>query len=117
MSSKNHTIDASGKKLGRIATQAATILMGKHTASFTKHLPGDASVTIINAGKLDLPEQKKLTERHSRYSGYPGGLKQPNLAEVISKKGVREVIRHAVKGMLPINKLRDVRMKRLTISE
>jgi large subunit ribosomal protein L13 len=112
-----HTIDAAGKSLGRVATEAATHLMGKHTPAFRRNLPGTTSVTIVNVSKLKISEKKRVQELYSRYSGYPGGLTQLRMEEVIAKKGYTEIVRVAVKGMLPKNRLQAPRMKRLTISE
>lgn len=115
--SSTHTIDASGKALGRVATEAATYLMGKHSPTFRKNKEGDTSVKIVNASKLSISEKKREQELYSRYSGYPGGLRQLRMEEVIDKKGYREILRIAIKGMLPKNRLQAPRLKRLTISE
>lgn len=117
MSSSIHTIDASGKALGRVASEAATYLMGKHAPTFRRNKEGDASVTIVNASKLSISEKKQGQEVYSRYSGYPGGLRQLRMEEVIEKKGYREILRIAIKGMLPKNRLQSPRLKRLSISE
>ena len=111
------TIDASGKKLGRLACEISTILMGKHKPSFRKNVSGDSMVTIVGSEKLDIHPRKLLGKRYAQYSGYPGGLRYERMEEVIKKKGYGEVIRRAVYGMLPSNKLRKVRMKKLTIKE
>ncbi len=115
--SHTHTIDATGKALGRVATEAALHLMGKHTPAYRPNKAGDTSVIITNASKLSIPEKKRAQELYSRYSGYPGGLKQLRMEEVIDKKGYREIVRIAVKGMLPKNRLQSVRMKKLSITE
>ena len=114
---EKYTIDATGKKLGRIATDAAHHLMGKHETSFAKNKVADIEVEITNAAKLSITPKKLEQEKHMRYSGYPGGLKERTLQEVIDKKGFQEVVRKAVYGMLPGNRLRPELMKRLTISE
>lgn len=115
--SKKHVINAAGKRLGRVASEAAMILMGKHTTAFSKHLPGDASVAIENASKLVIHEGKRIQKTYKRYSGYPGGLKEEKLASLASRRGYGELLKHAVKGMLPKNKLQALRMKRLSITE
>ena len=117
MTTDTHTIDATGKKLGRVATEAATVLMGKHKSDFAPYKQGDTSVTIENASQLSISEKKREQKEYDRYSGYPGGRKTLRMEEVIEKKGYGEVVRMAVKGMLPKNKLQALRMKRLTISE
>ena len=110
-----YTIDAQGKKLGRVATEVATILMGKNTPDFAKNKVAEVTVTVINSDKLDIPLKKETQKIYTRYSGYPGGLKKETLSEVLSKKGTSEVLRRAVYGMLPKNRLQAQRIKRLTI--
>lgn len=114
---EKHTIDAKGKKIGRIATEAAHYLMGKNTAHFAKNVAPDIEVEIVNAGAIDIHPKKYVQKEYKRYSGYPGGLKHTKLQDVIEKKGHEEVIRKAVYGMLPGNRLRAVRMKKLTITK
>jgi len=111
------TIDAEGKKLGRIASQAASVLLGKNKAHFAKNKVEDVTVHIVNAGKLSVTERKLTTTTYVRYSGYPGGLKSANLAQLKERKGLSAALKIAVSGMLPKNKLRDQRLKRLKISE
>ncbi len=110
-----HIIDARGKRLGRVASEAAAVLLGKKTVTFTRHLQSPVKVTIEHVSELFLPEKKRQQKTYSRYTGYPGGLRQPSMNQVITKKGHVEVVRLAVYGMLPNNKLRAGRMKRLTI--
>lgn len=112
-----YTIDATNQSLGRIATQAASILNGKNSVTFVKNKTTDSIVEIINASKLKVTGKKMDVSTHKRYSGYPGGLVEETLSRVVSKKGYTELIRHAVEGMLPKNKLQKIRMKQLTISE
>lgn len=111
------TIDAQGKKIGRIATEAATILMGKNSPVFERHTMPVGKVSIINASKADVSEKKKLTTTFARYSGYPGGLKEDSMAHIITTKGMSEVIKNAVYGMIPKNKLKKEIMKHLVVSE
>jgi large subunit ribosomal protein L13 len=113
---EKYTIDAKGKKLGRIATDAAVHLMGKHRTDFAKNVVADVEVEIINASNLNISAKKLQQSKHLRYSGYPGGLKERSLQEVIDKKGYEEVVRKAVYGMLPGNRLRPELMKRLTVT-
>lgn len=111
-----YTLDAENKKIGRVATQAAVLLMGKNTAGFAKNSVPDVTVEIKNASKASI-DGKKLTQKtYSRYSGYPGGLKQPSMEKVIAKKGYGELFREAISGMLPKNKLRNKMMKNLIIN-
>ncbi len=113
---EKYTIDAKGKKLGRVATDAAHHLMGKHQTSFARNAVADVEVEIINAGELSISPKKLEQNKYIRYSGYPGGQKERTLQEVIDKKGHDEVVRKAVYGMLPGNRLRPLLMKRLTIT-
>lgn len=112
-----HTIDATGKKLGRIATEAATLLMGKNTPDFEKHVLSSNVVEIVNAGALSISDKKRRDEVYKSYSGYPGGLKIKSMTQVIEKKGHSELVRIAVKGMLPKNKLQSRMMKQLIVTE
>jgi large subunit ribosomal protein L13 len=114
---EQHVLDAAGKQLGRIATKAAGLLMGKDSPAYERHLPGAAEVKIVNASKLHLPERKRLGTMHTRYSGYPGGLKVETLDALIARSGHGEVVRKAIYGMLPHNKLRAKAMKRLSVEE
>ncbi|NTV44260.1 MAG: 50S ribosomal protein L13 [Candidatus Yonathbacteria bacterium] len=112
-----HTIDAQGKSLGRVATEAASVLMGKNTVTFARNITPDVQVRIVNASKAAVSDKKKGEKVYTRYSGYPGGLKGETLAQVIARKGYQEVFRRAVKGMLPKNRLQPVMMKRLTVED
>ena len=112
-----HNIDATEKKLGRIASEAAILLMGKNSPDFAKNIVADIKVNIINASNLNLSNKKMETKEYKRYSGYPGGLKIRKMSEVINKKGIGEVVKKAVYGMLPANKLRAKMMKNLIITE
>jgi large subunit ribosomal protein L13 len=111
-----YTVDAQGRSLGRVASEAASALLGKKSAHFVKNLVLPVEVTIINTSKLSLPEKRVSGKTYVRYTGYPGGLRETSMAMLIDKKGIEEAMRKAVDGMLPRNKLRNDRMKRLTIS-
>ena len=111
-----HTIDATGKRLGTVATEAASVLMGKNRADFAKNTVADVRVEITNASKLDIPEGKK-SEIYQSYSGYPGGRKTETLSHLATRRGIAEVVRRTVGGMLPNNKLKKPLLKNLTISE
>jgi large subunit ribosomal protein L13 len=117
MKKAQHTIDAKGQKLGRIASQAAIFLMGKNEPDFQKNQVADITVTIVNASQAAITEKKKGEKIYKRFSGYPGGLKERTMANVIEKKGYSELFIKAIYGMLPDNKLRARMMKNLTVSE
>lgn len=112
----SYTVDAKGRTLGRVASEAASGLLGKKSAHFVKNLVLPVEVKIINASKLSLPEKRVAGKSYVHYTGYPGGLRTTSMSMLITKKGVEEALRKAVDGMLPRNKLRKERMKRLTIS-
>ena len=112
---RTHTIDASGKRLGRVASHIAHILLGKDRTDFAKHTVADVSVTVEHVDSLDISEKKRTTKVYDRYSGFPGGRKEETLEELIAKKGTKEALRRAVYNMLPANKLRKARMKNLII--
>lgn len=112
-----YTIDAAGKTLGRVASEAAKMLMGKTSADYTPNKRSDVKVNITNASKLYIGEKKRTAKTYVSYSGYPGGLKRARLQEVISKKGHAEPLRLAVYRMLPRNTFRTARMKNLHITK
>jgi large subunit ribosomal protein L13 len=103
--------------IGRVASEAAKVLMGKNDPSFERHMVTGSCVTIVNAGQMKIDPRKLDTVKYAQYSGYPGGLRYETLGEVIAKKGMEEVLRRAVKGMIPANRLRPVIMKNLTVTE
>ncbi len=112
-----HVIDAKNKKIGRIASEAAKLLMGKDTPAFAKNIAPDVEVEIINASKADMSEKKKTEKFYRTHSGYPGGQKEEKLGDLIERLGIGEVFQRAVYGMLPTNKLRSRMMTKLTITE
>lgn len=112
-----HTIDANGKTIGRLATQVAALLNGKNSVAFTKNKVTEVSVEVINAAKVKLSGNKMNEKVYKRYSGYPGGLTSEPAKHLAARKGYSELITHAVRGMLPKNKLQDLRMKNLTVNE
>jgi large subunit ribosomal protein L13 len=109
-----HLIDVRESVLGRNATKIAGLLMGKGKAYFAKNMDCGDYVVIINAEKVRVTGGKEKQKTYTRYSGYPGGLKSARLEEVRAKKP-EEIVRHAVAGMLPKNKLRAQFLKRLYI--
>ncbi len=117
MEPKKYTIDAKGKRLGRVAAEAATYLMGKNRADFVRHKAPSVHVVIENAGKLVLTEAKKADTVYKSYSGYQGGLTIENLGKLAERRGYREGLKRAIRGMLPNNKLRPDMLKRLTITD
>lgn len=113
-----HTIDATGKSVGRVASEAAAVLMGKTSPAFQKHIVLDSiGVVIENASKVAIAPRKRHEVHLKLYSGYPGGLKERTIAQTIEKKGYREVFVHAIARMIPRNRLHKERMKRLTVTE
>ncbi|KKW23444.1 MAG: 50S ribosomal protein L13 [Candidatus Kaiserbacteria bacterium GW2011_GWC2_52_8b] len=113
----NHQIDASGKTLGRVASEAAKALMGKMSASYTPHVLSDVRVTISNASKLYTRERKQAHTVLTHYTGWHSGLRSESLAALAARKGYGATIRHAVQRMLPRNTMLVARMKNLIISE
>ncbi|RUM88934.1 MAG: 50S ribosomal protein L13 [Thermovibrio sp.] len=109
-----YVVDATGKTLGRLASEIAKILIGKHKPAYTPHVDGGDFVVVINAEKIHATGRKFDKKVYYWHTGYPGGLKKATLRELLQKKP-EEVIRLAVRGMLPKNKLRDRRMKRLKV--
>jgi large subunit ribosomal protein L13 len=95
-----HVVNADGLVLGRMCTEVARILRGKHKPTFAPHLDGGDHVVIINASKVVLTSGKAERERVYRHSGYPGGIKSNSYAELLSRKPA-DAIRRTVKGMLP----------------
>lgn len=112
-----YTLDAQNKKVGRVASEAAKLLMGKNTTEYVRNAIPNVDVEIVNAGKADVSAQKMGNALKARYSAFPGGLTEETVEQVIKNKGYRELFRRAVDGMLPRNKLRSKMMKNLTISE
>lgn len=113
---RTHIIDAAGKRLGHVATEAATVLNGKDRSDFAKHTVADVQVIIENASKLDVREGKEK-DIYQSYSGYPGGRKTETLEHLGKRLGYAEVVRRTIKGMLPKNKLQSIMMKNLTVTE
>lgn len=110
-----YKIDASGKTLGRVASQAAKMLMGKTRADYTPNKMTEVKVVVENASKLYIREKKRVNKIYTTYSGYPGGLKKESLASLNARKP-GEAIRRAVQRMLPNNTMRPRRMKNLTVN-
>lgn len=111
---KWYVMDASQLPLGRLATKASQLLIGKGKPNFARHIDVGDFVIIINARQLVVTGNKAESKTYYRHSGYPGGLKQKVMAEVKASQP-EQVIYSAVRGMLPVNKLRDGRLKRLKV--
>ena len=109
-----YVIDASEAPLGRVATRAAVLLTGKHKPQFSAHIDCGDYVIIINAASLVVSGNKMQDKKYYRHSGHPGNLKTINLSDQLAKDPT-EVIFKAVRGMLPVNKLRDGRLARLKV--
>lgn len=112
-----YILDAENKRIGRVATEAAVYLMGKNNPDFKRNEAPNVTVEIKNTSKALIDEKKMEQKTYSRYSGYPGGLKQPTMRQVVEKKGYRELFKNAVWGMLPKNKLRSKMILNLIITE
>ena len=101
---KWYVIDADGQTLGRLATQVAMILRGKHKPTFTPHVDCGDNVIVINAGKVVLTGKKLEQKKYYRYSGYVGGLKETSARDMLATKP-EKVVYEAIKGMMPKNSL------------
>ncbi|MBI2448035.1 50S ribosomal protein L13 [Candidatus Microgenomates bacterium] len=110
---KTYIIDAEGKVLGKIATKAADLLRGKNNANFAPYLDNGGNVIVLNAGKMVITGKKLENKVYRHHTLYPGGLKTKTMQEVLDKNP-GEVIRMAVLGMLPKNRLRSGFIKKLT---
>jgi large subunit ribosomal protein L13 len=107
-------VDASGKTLGRLATQIADILRGKRKPEYTPHVDVGDFVIVVNAELVSVSGNKRQEKRYYRHSGYPGGLRSRTLEEMLARRP-EEVIRLAVKGMLPRNRLGRAQLRKLKI--
>ena len=116
MEKKIYKIDATGGKLGRIASKAVGLLTGKNSTAYARNVVFNTEVTITNAGKLDIAEGK-LSTPYTRYSGYPGGLHEKSMSQIIEKHGKAGILKLAISGMIPHNKLKSKIIKNLIITE
>ena len=107
-------VDATGKTLGRLATQLADTLRGKRKPEYTPHCDVGDFVIVVNAEKISVTGDKREQKRYYRHSGYPGGLRTRTLAEMLERKP-EDVIRLAVKGMLPRNRLARQQLRKLKV--
>ncbi len=109
-----YVIDASDVVLGRLATQVATLLRGKHKPVFAPHIDTGDFVVVVNAGKVALTGSKADQKREYRHSGYPGGLRATSYTELLAKNP-RRAVEKAVKGMLPHNRLSRQQITKLKV--
>lgn len=111
---KWYVIDAEGQTLGRLASEVASILRGKHKATYTPHVDTGDYVILINAEKIQLTGNKLNDKMYRTYSGYPGGLKEMNYGTLLAKKP-EKALEVAIKGMLPHNRLGRAMFKKLKV--
>ena len=111
---KWHLVDATDKVLGRLATKIATALMGKDKVTYSAHVDTGDGVVVINCEKIKVTGKKAEQKEYKRFSGYPGGLKIENYESLMKRKPT-DILRHAVDGMLPKNKLGSKMIKRLKL--
>ena len=109
-----YVVDADGKTLGRLATQIATVLRGKHKPTYTPHVDVGDFVIVVNAEKVAVTGDKREKKLYWRHSGYPGGIRSRTLGDLLEKRP-EEVIRKAVKGMLPRNRLARQQLRKLKV--
>lgn len=109
-----HVIDAEGQVLGRVATEVATLLRGKHKPIWAPHVDTGDHVVVVNASKLAVTPRKADQKSYYRHSGYPGGLREESLAHLLERDPQR-VVRLAVKGMLPKNRLGRSMLRKLRV--
>ena len=106
--------DADDKVLGRLATRIATVLAGKHKPIYTPHVDTGDYVIVVNADKIRLTGKKRMEKTYQRYSGYPSGLKEIDFETVLKRKP-KDIVRLAVKNMLPKSKLGKKMLKKLRL--
>jgi large subunit ribosomal protein L13 len=107
-------VDADGKNLGRLATRIADTLRGKGKPEYTPHIDTGDFVVVVNAEKIAVTGNKRESKRYYRHSGYPGGLRSRTLGEMLERRP-EEVIRKAVRGMLPRNRLGRAQLRKLKV--
>jgi large subunit ribosomal protein L13 len=107
-------VDATGKTLGRLATQIADVLRGKRKPDYTPHIDVGDFVVVVNAEKIAVTGNKRAQKRYYRHSGYPGGLRSRTLGDMLERRP-EEVIRLAVKGMLPRTRLGRAQLRKLKV--
>lgn len=111
---KWYVVDAEGKTLGRLASEVAAILRGKKKPTYTPHVDCGDYVIVINAEKVEVTGKKRTDKIYKHHTGYPGGLKEVNF-ETLQEKDPTEIVKHAVKGMMPNGKLGRQMFKKLKV--
>ncbi|MCR4283923.1 MAG: uL13 family ribosomal protein [Parcubacteria group bacterium] len=114
---KEYTIDAKGRSLGRVASEAAKILNGKTSPDYEANKVAPVKLTVLNASALNVPLKKLKQKKYVNYSGYPGSQSFETLEKLIERLGMGEALKIAVKNMLPKNKLNKLMMKNLNIKD
>ncbi|MCF8104608.1 MAG: 50S ribosomal protein L13 [Desulfohalobiaceae bacterium] len=109
-----YVVDAKDKILGRLSTEIATRLRGKNKPDYTPHIDNGDFIVVINAEKIRTTGNKPTDKKYYRHSGYPGGIRETSLQELLAKKP-REVLYKSVRGMLPKNRLGRAQLKKLKI--
>ena len=109
-----YIVDVTDKVLGRVATEIASLLKGKQKVDYTPHVDGGSGVIVINCDKIKVTGKKDIQKVYKRFSGYPGGQRETTYEKMFAKDP-KYVMRHAVKGMLPKNKLGAKMLKRLKL--
>lgn len=109
-----YVVDAEGRTLGRMASEIAAVLRGKNKPTFTPHVDCGDNVIVVNAEKVSVTGKKRKEKTYVSYSGFPGGKKEVTFEELLAKKP-EEIVRHAVKGMLPNGKLGRQMFKKLHV--
>ena len=107
-------VDATGERLGKLASRVAAVLEGKHKPGYAPHIDTGDHVIVLNAARLDVSIAKRNAKVYARHSGYPGGFRQETLGELMARRP-EEVVRRAVKGMLPKNRLGAQQLRKLKI--
>ena len=107
-------VDAAGERLGLLASRVAIVLEGKHKPLYATHLDTGDHVIVLNAAKVDVSGNKRAEKMYQRHSGYPGGFREESLGELLARRP-EEVIRRAVMGMLPHNRLGTQQLRKLKV--
>lgn len=107
-------VDATGQRLGLLASRIATVLEGKHKPTYATHLDSGDHVIVLNAARVEVSGNKADQKFYARHSGYPGGFKSERLGELMARRP-EEVVRRAVKGMLPRNRLGVQQLRKLKV--
>lgn len=117
MNTKEYNVDAKGRSLGRVASEVAAVLIGKKELESMPNQVFDIKVIVENLSSLNISGKKLKQKKYVSHTGYPGSQKFEILEKLIDRKGMSEVFRRAVRGMLPKNKLNSLRMKNLIIKD